>query len=273
MVFWLTTAYFFVELAGGLYYNSLALVTDASFMAINIAGQFMAHYAKQLSRKPPDQSKTFGYERAKVLSGLFNGAALGFVLFYVLVDAGKRIASPEPLDAGKVLYIAVAGLLVNGFGLVALFRQSKDINIRGPFLLILNDTFGSIGVIASSLIIKYTGLYVIDAITSVLIGLLIAFPTYHLIKQSINILMESSPSEVDGGKVELFLRQNLSDIKRTDGLHIWAIVPEKILLVARIVTDGRSYNVQEVTNLKRTLKKQFGFHEVYLDFCEEKEAD
>jgi cobalt-zinc-cadmium efflux system protein len=266
-VLWLTSLFFFIELAGGLYYNSLALVTDASFMAFNITGQFIALYAKWLSQKTPDRSKTFGYERAKVLSGLFTGAGLGFVLFYVLFDAAKRIASPEPLDAGKVLYIAIAGLLVNGYGILKLLGHSTDIDIRGPFLLILNDTLGSVGVILSSLIIRFTGLYVIDAITSVLIGLLILFPTYHLIKQSIDILMEGSPSGVDIEKVEGFLRQRLPGIRRIDGLHIWAIVPEKTLLAAKIVTDGEASNMDQTGTLRRLLKKQFGFHEVYLDFC------
>ncbi|MFY9268793.1 MAG: cation diffusion facilitator family transporter [Candidatus Manganitrophaceae bacterium] len=268
LVFCLTAVYFFIELAGGLYYNSLALVTDASFMAINLAGQIMAHYAKWLSQKPPDKSMTFGYERAKVLSGLFNGLALGFVLFYVLVDAIKRMAAPEPLDTGNVLNIAIIGLLVNGFGMVALFSRSNDVNMRGPFLLILNDTLGSIGVIASSLIIKWTGLYVIDAVTSVLIGLLIVFPTYHLIKENLNILMEGIPSQIDIEKVEIFLRERFTHITRVDDLHVWALIPEKALLAAKLKMDGAFYDRQDVAKLKQVLKEKFGFHDVYLEIEE-----
>ncbi len=268
LVFCLTAVYFFIELAGGLYYNSLALVTDASFMAINLAGQIMAHYAKWLSQKPPDKSMTFGYERAKVLSGLFNGLALGFVLFYVLVDAIKRMAAPEPLDTGNVLNIAIIGLLVNGFGMVALFSRSNDVNMRGPFLLILNDTLGSIGVIASSLIIKWTGLYVIDAVTSVLIGLLIGFPTYHLIKENLNILMEGIPSQIDIEKVEIFLRERFTHITRVDDLHVWALIPEKALLAAKLKMDGAFYDRQDVAKLKQVLKEKFGFHDVYLEIEE-----
>jgi cobalt-zinc-cadmium efflux system protein len=267
-VFYLTLAYFIIELAGGLYYNSLALVTDASFMAINLAGQMMAQYAKRLSQKPPDRSMTFGYERAKVLSGLFNGLALGFVLFYVLVDAVKRMAAPEPLDTGSVLNIAVIGLLVNGFGVVALFSRSNDVNMKGPFLLILNDTLGSVGVITSSLIIKWTGLYVIDAITSVLIGLLIVSPTYHLIRENLNILMEGIPSQIDIEKVELFLREKFTHITQVRDLHVWALIPEKALLAAKLKLDGALYSRQEVGKLKQALKEKFGFHDVYLEIEE-----
>jgi len=98
----LTVIYFFIELIGGLYYKSLALVTDASFMAINITGQLIALYAGRLAQRLPDKNKTFGYERAKVLSGLFNGMLVGFVLFYVLIDSYNRIMNPQPLDADKV---------------------------------------------------------------------------------------------------------------------------------------------------------------------------
>lgn len=261
----LTAVYFLIELAGGLYYHSLALITDASFMAINLAGQLMAHYAKRLSQKPPNKTMTFGYERAKVLSGLFNGVALGFVLFYVLVDAIKRIAAPEPLDTGSVLNIAVVGLLVNGFGMIALFGRSKDVNLRGPFLLILNDTLGSVGVIGSSLIIKATGLYVVDAVTGILIGLLIIVPTYHLIKDNLNILMEGIPAQIDIEKVEIFLRERLVHLLQIEDLRVWALVPEKALLAAKLKMDGAAYDRREVTKLKEGLKQEFGFHDVYLE--------
>lgn len=268
LVFCLTAIYFLIELAGGLYYNSLALITDASFMAINLAGQIMAQYAIWLSQKPPDKSMTFGYERAKVLSGLFNGLALGFVLFYVLVDAVKRIAAPEPLDTGSVLNIAIIGLLVNGFGLYSLFDRSNDVNLKGPFLLLLNDTLGSVGVILSALIIKATGLYVVDPVTSVLIGFLILFPTYHLIRENINILMEGIPSQMDIEKVEQFLREKFSHVVAVHDLHIWALIPEKALLAARLKMDGALYDRKEVAALKDVLKQKFGFHDVYLEIDE-----
>lgn len=177
VVFALTFIYFFIELTGGLYCNSLALVTDATFMAINLVGQLIAIYAKRLSRKPPDKNQTFGYAGAKVLSGLFNGILVGFMLFYLLANAYRRITHPEPLDADKVFIIALIGLVVNGYGVFKLYEHSKDINIRGAFLFILNDALSSVGVIISSLIIKFRSLYVADAVASIVIGFLVAYPT------------------------------------------------------------------------------------------------
>ncbi len=269
MVFIATMLYFVVELAGGLYYNSLALVTDASFMAINIAGQLMAVYTLRLSERPPDKKKTFGYERAKVLSGLFNGIGVGFVLFYVLIDAFRRIMHPEPLDAAKVFVIAVIGLMVNAFGVFKLYRQSGDINIRGSFLLILNDLFGSVGVITSSLIIKFTGYYVVDALTGIAMGLLILYPTICLVKGSIDILMEGIPTGIDIESVADCIRENLGDEVRIKNLHVWALIPQKVLMAVKIRTNGEVYGREAVIELKKALGQRFGFSDIYVEIYED----
>jgi len=262
IVFVVTLIYFFVELIGGLYFNSLALVTDASFMAINLAGQLLAIYTSKLGRRPPDKLKTFGYERAKVLSGLFNGIAVGFVLFYVLIDAVKRIAAPQPLDAGKVFYIAVIGLLVNAFGVLMLYRQSKEINIKGAFLLILNDLLGSVGVITAALIIKFTGYYVVDAFASIVMGLFILYPTISLVKGSINILMEGIPTGIDVEAVEHCINERLNNSVKIKDLHIWALVPQTVLMAVKIRTDGETYRRDAIKELKNHLKERFGFQDI-----------
>ncbi len=270
-VFWLTVFYFFIELAGGLHYNSLALVTDASFMAVNVIGQIMVNYVKRLSRLLPNKHLSFGYERAKVLSGLFNGTALGFMLFYVLVDAYHRIINPQPIESIPVLIVALLGLAVNVFNLIMLYTQSKDINIKGAFLLILNDTLGSVGVIVSALIIHWTGLYAADGITSILIGLLIVYPTYHMLRGSINILMEGIPKGIDLDEVERFLLGNFPRIVHVKDVHVWAIVPEKILLAAKVRTKGDIYRRDDIKELKQKVQSRFGFYDVYIEVYEDHE--
>lgn len=266
----LTIAYFFIELFGGLYFHSLALVTDASFMAINISGQFIALYVGWLARKMPNKSKTFGYERAKVLSGLFNGMLVGFLLFYVFIDAYQKIKNPEPLEADKILLIAVLGLIVNAYGLYKFYRHSDDINIKGSMLLILNDTLGSIGVITSSLIIRYTHLFFIDPLTGVLVGLLAAYPTYFLIKDSVLILMEGNPAKIDVGEVEKFIYGHFSNVSSIKDTHIWGLSPEKIILAIRIRTSGLAYHREIIKEIKHNLKERFHFSDIYIEGYEEK---
>ncbi|HUO78236.1 MAG TPA: cation diffusion facilitator family transporter [Thermodesulfovibrionales bacterium] len=267
----LTIAYFFIELIGGLYYHSLALVTDASFMAINVTGQLIALYIGKLALKLPDKTRTFGYERAKVLSGLFNGMLVGFLIFYVFIEAYQKILHSEPLEADKILLIAVIGLFVNAFGLMKLYKHSADMNIKGALLLILNDTLGSVGVITSSILIKYTHFYFIDPLTGVIIGLLAGYPTYFLIKDSVQILMEGNPAKIATDDVEAFLRNNFADIHSVKDTHIWGLSPEQIILALRIRTNGTVYHRDTVKMMKSQLQNRFGFADMYIELYETKQ--
>lgn len=268
----MTAAYFLVELLGGLHYKSLALVTDASFMGLNITGQLIVYYVSRLSKKLPDKDKTFGYERAKVLSGLFNGMLVGFLIFYVLLEAYGNIKHPQPLEAGKVLLIALLGLFVNAFGLIKLSKHLSDINLKGASLLFLNDTLGSVGVISSSLIIIFTRLWFVDAVTSVIISLLAAYPTYFLIKDSVHILMEGKPARLDVDEVKNFIYGNSQEISSIKDVHIWGLSPEKVILAVRIRTKGALHSRSMIKTLKNDLKKKFDFFDIYVESYEEKWA-
>jgi cobalt-zinc-cadmium efflux system protein len=269
LVLGVTIAYFFVELIGGFHYGSIALVTDASFMAVNISGQLIALWVTRIVRRQPDKVNTFGYERAKVLSGLFNGILVGFILFYVFTEAFQKILHPRPIEADKVLIIAVLGLAANAFGLVQLHRYSKDVNIRGALVLVLNDTLGSVGVICSAVMIRYTHWYFVDPLAGMLIGCLAAYPTYHLIRDSVTILMEGNPAKIDADEVSGYLHRSFPDIHHVKDMHIWGLSPEKLILVARIRTSGPGYGRDAMKLMKSLLRKQFGFFDVYLEGYED----
>ncbi|GAB6072135.1 cation diffusion facilitator family transporter [Venenivibrio stagnispumantis] len=269
LVFSITLIYFFIELIGGFYYNSLALITDASFMAINILGQIIAIFAEKLSKRPADDWHPFGYERIKVISALFNGILVGFVLFYIFIDAFKRIVNPEPIEADKVLIIAIIGLLVNAFGVYKLYKHSEDINIKGAFIHILQDLLGSVGVIISSVIIKFTNLYLIDALASIFISFLVAYPTYLLIKDSIYILMEGNPAKIKKEDISKFLYSHFPFIANIKDTRIWALTPDKLIALLRVRTKDKNYDREKIKLIKEQLKKQFGFFDVYIELYEE----
>jgi cobalt-zinc-cadmium efflux system protein len=273
LVLVVTSAYFFVELIGGLYYHSIALVTDASFMAVNISGQIIALWVTRLARRLPNKVNTFGYERAKVLSGLFNGILVGFILFYVLTEAVQKIMHPQPIEADKVLVIAILGLFANAFGLVQLYKYATDVNIKGALLLILNDTLGSVGVIGSAVIIRYTHLWIVDPLAGILIGCLAAYPTFFLIRDSVQILMEGNPAKIDVDDVSDFLHQTFPDIRNVKDMHIWGLSPEKIILVARVRTDGMVYHRDTMKLMKNLLREKFGFFDVYIEGYEGKQHE
>jgi len=273
LVLVVTIAYFFVELIGGLYYHSIALVTDASFMAVNISGQIIALWVTRIVRRQPDKVNTFGYERAKVLSGLFNGILVGFILFYVFTEAFQKLLHPQPIEADKVLIIAIIGLFANAFGLMQLYRYSKDVNIKGALLLILNDTLGSVGVIGSAIIIWYTNLYFVDPLAGILIGCLAAYPTYFLIRDSVQILMEGNTAHIDADDVAGFLQRSFPEIHHVKDMHIWGLSPEKVILVARIRTSGSGYGRETMKLMKSLLHKHFGFYDVYIEGYEDKPTE
>jgi cobalt-zinc-cadmium efflux system protein len=242
-------------------------------MAVNISGQIIALWVTRLAQRRPDKVKTFGYERAKVLSGLFNGILVGFILFYVLTEAVQKIMHPQPIEADKVLVIAVLGLVANAFGLVQLYKYAKDVNIKGALLLILNDTLGSVGVIGSAVIIRYTHLWVVDPLAGILIGCLAAYPTYFLIRDSVQILMEGNPAKIDVDDVSDFLHQTFPDIQDVKDMHIWGLSPEKIILVARVRTDGMVYHRNTMKLMKNLLREKFGFFDVYIEGYEGKQHE
>ena len=273
LVLVVTIAYFFVELIGGLYYHSIALVTDASFMAVNISGQIIALWVTRIVRRQPDKVNTFGYERAKVLSGLFNGILVGFILFYVFTEAFQKILHPQPIEADKVLIIAVLGLFANAFGLVHLYKYAKDVNIKGALLLLLNDTLGSVGVIGSAIIIRYTHLYFVDPLAGILIGCLAAYPTYFLIRDSVKILMEGNPARIDIDDVAGFLHRSFPEIHHVKDMHIWGLSPEKVILVARIRTNSSGYGRDAMKMMKSLLREKFDFSDVYIEGYEEKQKE
>jgi cobalt-zinc-cadmium efflux system protein len=269
----LTIAYFFIELFGGLYYRSLALVTDASFMAINITGQIIALYVARLSQRLPTKTNPFGYERAKVISGLFNGILVGFLLFYVFIDAYHKIMHPQVMDADRVLLIAVIGLAVNVYGFISFYKHSADINLKGALLLISNDALGSVGVIAASLIIKFTGLSFVDPLTAVILGLLVAYPTYFLLRDSVHILMEGTPAKIDPDSVEDFIYGHFPDVRMVKDIHIWGLSPEKIVLAARIRTNGAVCDRQGVKHMKQRLLERYGFFDIYLEIYQGEQGE
>jgi cobalt-zinc-cadmium efflux system protein len=169
---------------------------------VNVTGQLIALYAISLGEKPANKRYTFGHERAKVISGLANGIMTGFVLFYVFVEAYAKIRHPEPIVADRLLIIGALGLLVNGIGLFRLYKDTHDINIRGAYLHVLTDALGSAGVVISSTVIYFTGLDIVDPITGVAIGLLVAYPAYQLVGQSLTILMEGNLTGISPKKVK-----------------------------------------------------------------------
>ncbi|WP_295810633.1 cation diffusion facilitator family transporter, partial [uncultured Nitratireductor sp.] len=205
-LFWaslITGGFMVVEAAGGLVAGSLALLADAGHMLTDFAGLFMAWLAFRFSRWPADGRRTYGFERLQVLVAFANGLALFVIAGAILVEAAKRLATPEPVLGGTMLAIAFVGLLVNIGVFFVLHGADRDnLNVRGAMIHVLGDLLGSVGAIVAALIILATGWTAADPIISVVVAVIILRSAWFVVRDSAHILLEGTPSQISLGEIE-----------------------------------------------------------------------
>lgn len=262
--FALTFVFFIVELVGGWWTGSLALIADAMHLAIDLISLGMAMFAAVMARRPPDAKRTFGYKRVEVLAALANGVALWVATGVILHEAWSRLVFPTPIAAGQMIGIAFLGLLSNLACGAILYKSSrKNINLRGAFLHVTADAMGSTGAILAGLIILKTRWYQADALASAAICVGIVLTSYWLLRDSIHILLEGAPSHLDLDEVRSAL-SGLSGVKDVHDLHLWSLSEGSESMSGHLVIeDGRdSHSVLEAG--QKLLKERFGLEHVTL---------
>lgn len=222
-VFYLTTFYLFIEFFGGILTKSLALIADAGHMLTDAGGLGIALIALKLSEQKATLKHTFGYHRAEILAALTNALLLILISFYILSESIQRIVRPEKVITLPTFIIAIVGLIVNLIGVYAL-RPVRDnsLNMTGAYYEIVVDFCSSVGVVISAIIIALTHWYYIDPIISFVIGIGILPGAGIVIKESISILLEGVPSEINMRSVLKVLRK-IPGVKDIHELHIWTL--------------------------------------------------
>ena len=219
----LTTTFLVVEVIGAWISGSLALLADAAHMLTDAGGLALALFAIWFAARPPSASKTFGYLRAEVLAALINAVVLLLLAVYILYEAYQRIFAPPEVLSTPMLIVAVVGLVVNLISMRLLAAGSEEsLNLKGAYFEVLADMLGSIGVIASALIIMFTGWTLADPIIGAAIGVFIVPRTWALLKHSVNILLEGTPIGFDLAGLERALRA-LPGVVDAHDLHVWTI--------------------------------------------------
>ncbi len=238
-VIWITVIMMAVEIAGGIISGSMALISDAGHMFTDAFALFVSYFAILLSSRPADSGKTFGYYRVEILAALFNGILMLFVTAWIFYQAYLRIVSPVAIRTTEMLVIAIAGFVVNLVSAALLVGASeKDINLRAAFLHMIGDTVSSAAVIIGAIVISYTGYTFIDPILSVLIAVLILMWSYNLVRDSLHILLEAVPKNIDLKKLKQEILA-LDGVLEVSDLHIWTITSDMYSLTARVkVKDG-----------------------------------
>jgi len=260
----LTATFTVVEVVGGLVAGSLALLADAAHMLSDNASLGIALFAAWLAGRPAGPSRTFGYRRAEILAALFNGVTLVALSIWIFIEAAERLGDPPEVEAGLMLGIAVAGLLVNLTSARILQRHSAEsLNVSAALRHVLADLLGSLGVIVAAVIILTTGWEYADPAVSVLIGVLVLGSSWGILRDSTQILLEGSPPGTDVQEVGRAMAA-MAGVTQVHDLHVWTITSGFPALAAHVLV-GRDVDCHlKRLELEAMLRDRFGLEHTTL---------
>jgi cobalt-zinc-cadmium efflux system protein len=231
----LTAVLLVVEVIGGLLSNSIALLADAGHMLTDVAALGLALFVAWFSKQPGSPQKTYGYLRWEILAALVNGSTLLLISAWILWTAVMRLRSPEQVAGGLMLSVAALGLVVNIIAArVLVGSSSHNLNTRGAYLHVLGDLLATIGTIAAAVAIRYTGWLTADPIASILTTVLIMGGAWRLVRESVDILLESTPAHIPVGAVRRQL-EAIPGIESVHDLHVWAVTPAVVAMSAHAI--------------------------------------
>jgi cation diffusion facilitator family transporter len=233
----LTLLVLVAEIVGAVLSGSLALLADAGHMATDAAGIALALGAVTLAQRPATGRRTFGWQRIEILAAVANGLLLLGVAGYVLVEAVLRIGHPADIASGLMMAVAGAGLVVNLIALALLHGGRRDsLNVRGAYLEVLGDAFGSLAVLIAGLVILTTGWTYADTLASLAIGVLVVPRAWHLLREALDVLLEAAPRGVDLDDVRAHILA-VDGVLGVHDLHAWTITSGLPVLSAHVVVS------------------------------------
>jgi cobalt-zinc-cadmium efflux system protein len=230
----LTLVILLIEFVGGLLSHSLALLSDAGHVLTDVFALGLAWFAVEQSRRPADQRRTFGYQRVSILAALLNSVTLVLIVLAITYEAVRRLAAPPQVHGGIVIVAAVAGIAVNVFVILALRGDSQSLNLRAALLHVTGDVAASVGVVVAGLVILLTGWLYIDPLLSLAIAALIAYGALGIVRETVNLLLEGTPSEIDLAAVKAEIESN-SLVTGVHDLHVWALSSDEVALSCHVV--------------------------------------
>ncbi|WP_298336361.1 cation diffusion facilitator family transporter [Ferrimicrobium sp.] len=225
------------EVVGGLLGHSLALLADAGHVATDVAGIGLSLLGIWFGRRPSNDARTFGYQRAEIFAAVINAVLLFGVGIFIIVEAIVRLIHPEVASAGIMTIFGVVALVGNGMSLVILRPgQGESLNIRGAFLETLSDLLGAIAVLIAAALIAATGFERADALASLLIGILILPRTMKLLRETVDVLLEATPKDINMAEVRDHIKSTPGVLAVHD-LHVWTITSGNPVLSAHVVIE------------------------------------
>jgi cobalt-zinc-cadmium efflux system protein len=260
------------ELVFGYLAHSLALMADAAHNMSDVAGLLLAWGAARLSRRSPTVQRTYGYRRASILAALGNAALLLVATGGIAVEAIRRFAEPQQIEAGTVIWVAALAIVLNTIVALMFMRgRHDDLNIRGAFLHMLGDAAVSFGVVIAALLILWTGQLWIDPVISLAIAIFVFWAGWDLARSSVNLALDAVPKNVDRDSVEAYL-SSLPGVTEVHDLHIWAMSTTETALTVHLVRPGAAVDDGFIAAACERLDRNFKIHHATLQIEHSREA-
>jgi cobalt-zinc-cadmium efflux system protein len=253
-----TLGYIVLLVIAGLRAHSLALLSEAGHNLSDFLALLLSLVAVYLQSRPPSATKTYGYHRAGVLAALINAASLVVISFFIFYEAFRRFQNPEHVHAGTMMWVAAAGVAMNGVIAFLLYRAGGDVNIRSALIHEVGDTLSTAAVIIGGWAILLTGKYWIDSALSFGIGALILWSSFGILRETMNILLEGTPRGLKLERVEAAIRK-VEGVNDVHDLHIWSIGSESRALSCHIAIADIPPSVSEriLRDVKEVLNHDF----------------
>jgi len=254
----LTVVYMLVEVGGGLLSNSLALLADSGHMLTDAMALALALLGAWFASRPPDQGRTYGYQRAEILAALVNGIALVVICGFIFWESFERLRTPPSVSIGVMAIVALGGLAVNLVAAMILRDAARTgLNSRAAFLHVMGDLLGSIGTLVAAAAMALFGWAWADPVASLFIGLIIVFGSVRLVLDSINVLMEGAPTHVDTEEVRRRLAA-VEGVGSVHDLHVWSLGGGIPILSAHLVVDHTIPAAKVLRAATGVLSQEFG---------------
>jgi cobalt-zinc-cadmium efflux system protein len=253
----LTCIFTLVEFAGGWLTNSLALMADAGHMLTDAAALALSLFALRFAARPATARKTYGFQRVEILAALVNGVTLVLISLAIFYEAYERLFSPPLVKSGLMLAIACGGLVINLLCASALHgSHSTNLNVRGALLHVIGDALGSVGAIVAGILMLTRGWYIADPMISFVVGLLILYNSWRLVKDSVDILLEGTPAHIDLETVRSALN-SVEGVASIHDLHIWTLTSGIHAMSCHAVVCGNDDRHQILEQLSGIVRRRF----------------
>ena len=246
------------EVFYGLAAHSLALISDAGHNLSDVFCLLLAWGALKLTKAAPTKRRTYGWRRSSILAALINAVILLVAVGAITVEAIRRLAHPEEVAGGTVMAVAAIGIVINtATALLFMAGRKRDLNVKGAFLHMAGDAAVSLGVVLAAFAIGITGWHWLDPAVSLVIGAVIVWGTWGLLRESINLSMDAVPEGIDPHAVEDYL-VNLPGVTAVHDLHIWAMSTTEVALTVHLVMEPPPRNDVFLHDVCEVLRERFG---------------